>query len=57
MNSEQFHQHFGESAHYWRQDPEYPRSDWKDEVWNADTLLGYWDWVLEQRAQAAESAG
>lgn len=32
----------------WEESPEYPRSDWKDEVNNDDTNLGYWDWVEHQ---------
>uniref|UniRef100_A0A6M3IMI3 Uncharacterized protein n=1 Tax=viral metagenome TaxID=1070528 RepID=A0A6M3IMI3_9ZZZZ len=32
----------------WDENPEYPRSDWKDEVNNDDTNLGYWDWVEHQ---------
>lgn len=27
---------------------EFPRSDWKDEVRNGDTLRGYRDWVMAQ---------
>jgi hypothetical protein len=25
---------------------EYPREDWKYDVVNGDTILGYWDWVI-----------
>lgn len=29
----------------WGQHPAYPQSDWRGEVVNADTVLGYWEWV------------
>ncbi len=35
----------------WKEDPEFPRKDWQYEVANDDTLLGYWDWVYDQKAQ------
>lgn len=28
-----------------REHPNYPKSDWRYEVANDDTLLGYWEWV------------
>ena len=49
MNSQQFHEHFGENANYWAEDPDYTVAAWQDEVGNDDTRLGYWDWVLVQR--------
>jgi hypothetical protein len=31
---------------YWNdEDPDYPCDDWKYEVANDDTRLGYWEWV------------
>jgi hypothetical protein len=31
---------------YWQdEDPDYPCDDWKYEVANDDTRLGYWEWV------------
>ena len=31
----------------WRfADPQFPPEDWKHEVQNGDTLLGYIDWVI-----------
>lgn len=33
----------------WDDDPEFPREDWKYEVANDDTFLGYPDWVKAQR--------
>lgn len=30
---------------YWDEYPEFPSSDWKYEVSNGDTRLGYWDWA------------
>ena len=29
----------------WGEHPQYPKSDWKYEVENGDTFLGYWEWV------------
>jgi hypothetical protein len=34
---------------YWDIQEDYPGCDWKYEVDNGDTLLGYWDWVDAQR--------
>lgn len=30
-------------------DPAYTIEDWKYEVWQGDTRLGYWDWVKKNR--------
>ena len=30
---------------YWDDDPEWPLQDWKYDVQNGDTRLGYWEWV------------
>lgn len=35
---------------YWGGDKEFPVIDWKYEVANDETLLGYWEWVANQRA-------
>ena len=38
----------------WGSHPKYPKSDWRYEVENGDTMLGYWEWVhckLEESAQ------
>lgn len=40
------------SKDLWANCPEYPRDDWKYEVINDDTQLGYWEWAL---AKAEES--
>jgi len=38
--------------------PDYPRKDWKYEVTNDDTKLGYWDWVSHKaEADADETSG
>lgn len=37
----------------WGEDPEYPRKDWKHEVANDDTQLGYWDWVKHKKESDA----
>jgi len=33
----------------WSEDTEFPREDWRLDVQNCDTSLGYWDWVNSQR--------
>lgn len=33
------------TAGHWDSNPDYPVSDWKREVANDATRLGYWDWV------------
>ncbi len=38
---------------YWGEVAKYPRSDWKSEVANDDTLLGYWGWVVAKQADDA----
>lgn len=35
----------------WGEHETYPRADWKYEVQNDDTNLGYWDWVKSKYAQ------
>lgn len=30
---------------HWDENSEYPLSDWKEEVANNETRLGYWDWI------------
>ena len=30
---------------YWSSYPDYPVEDWKAEVANGNTRLGYWEWV------------
>ena len=34
---------------HWDDDPEFPSEDWKYEVANGDTRLGYGEWVEHQR--------
>lgn len=44
---------------YWAENPDYPIEDWKLEVANDDTRLGYWDWVdslIEQKEIQREPA-
>jgi hypothetical protein len=38
----------GKTSH-WEDDPEFPAEDWKYEVANEDTRLGYREWVEHQR--------
>jgi hypothetical protein len=33
----------------WGEDKSYPRADWRYEVGNEDTNLGYWEWVEHQK--------
>ena len=35
---------------YWGEDPEHPLADWKYEVENNDTYLGYWEWVEARKS-------
>lgn len=39
----------------WASDPDHPKQDWKDEVENDETHLGYWEWVESQREQQADA--
>jgi len=34
---------------HWEDDPDFPAEDWKYEVANGDTRLGYGEWVEHQR--------
>lgn len=36
--------------HHWVENPDYPLADWQAEIANADTRLGYWDWVAARCA-------
>lgn len=36
---------------HWQDDEDYPISDWKYEVSNGDTMLGYADWLGARREQ------
>jgi len=33
----------------WGEDEQFPREDWRYEVTNDDTNLGYWEWVKSMR--------
>lgn len=37
---------------YWGEDEQFSLADWRKEVNNDDTRLGYWAWVAEQREVA-----
>lgn len=40
---------------YWEgEDPESPLADWKYEVANDDTRLGYWEWAYERSLEGDE---
>jgi hypothetical protein len=36
---------------HWEDDPRFPAEDWKNEVVNGDTRLGYREWIEQQRAE------
>lgn len=39
---------------YWANDPEHPVGDWKYEVENNDTRLGYWEWVQARKDEGED---
>ena len=39
----------------WGSHPTWPTDDWKSEVDNDDTRLGYWEWVVHQIEQHGEA--
>ncbi len=39
----------------WQDDPDFPVRDWKYEVANDDTRLGYHEWVARKREEAVEN--
>ena len=39
----------------WGSDPEFPVADWQYEVANDDTRQGYWEWVAQNKEEAAAS--
>ena len=41
----------------WGDHPQYPKSDWKYEVENGDTFLGYWEWVYCKLDEAEMEGG
>lgn len=43
-----------ESLGHWDEDPAYSVEDWKAEVANGDTRLGYWGWVRGQHSYNEE---
>ncbi len=45
-----------EPEEYWSEDMDYPLVDWKYEVQNDDTRLGYWEWVAGKREEAEHGA-
>jgi hypothetical protein len=42
---------------FWGNHPEHSLEDWQTEVADADTRLGYWDWVICRCEQAEEDEG
>jgi hypothetical protein len=44
-----------ESIDYWSgEHPDYPREDWRNEVVDCNTLLGYWHWAESQESSELE---
>lgn len=43
-----------ERGDLWKEDPRFPRDDWRAEVGNDDTISGYWDWVAYRREATAD---
>lgn len=41
---------------HWDEHPAHPVADWKHEVAEGDTRLGYWDWVKAAKEHNAETA-
>lgn len=39
---------------HWDNDPEHPVEDWRYEVANDDTRLGYQEWIAHRKADAGE---
>lgn len=39
---------------YWGEDPGHPLTDWKYEVENNDTRLGYWEWVAARNDEGED---
>jgi hypothetical protein len=44
------------SGGHWASDEAWPMEDWKYDVSNDDTRLGYRDWVKHQKATAEKEA-
>lgn len=41
---------------FWGEHPEFSLEDWKHEVANDDTRLGYWDWVISEQEKASDES-
>ena len=41
---------------HWSEDPDYPLRDWRHEVADDNTRLGYWQWVRDRREEQAEES-
>lgn len=56
MKSAEFHAKYGDDADYWPDPKDERLEDWQTEVYNGDTLLGFWDWVenRDEEEQADE---
>jgi hypothetical protein len=38
----------------WGEDTDFPKEDWRYEIANDETVLGYWDWLHVKRVDARE---
>ena len=52
MSADQLKAKYGGSC--WDEHPDFPRDDWKEEAYNDETVIGYWDWVASQVEMRAE---
>ena len=41
---------------YWSEDSDYPLRDWRHEVADDNTRLGYWEWVRDRKEEHAEQS-
>lgn len=46
----------GVEVEYWGQFDPLPKSDWRYEVANNDTILGYWEWVAARVMQSTRTS-
>jgi hypothetical protein len=56
LNTLERFQRFKDSASHWGVCPGHPIEDWKHEIANGDTRLGYWQWAESRIEQEAHDA-
>jgi hypothetical protein len=42
-----------ENYGYWKEHPDHPVLEWKEEVASGETRLGYWEWVVAINSEDA----